>query len=84
MVSGSQKDDWVWKLVTASVFSVRSSYDNLLTLADTRKYRLDNALLGLDRIWKSKAPYKFVMVSWLILHNRLSTRNNLLKRQIVC
>lgn len=84
MVRRSQKDVWVWKLVMTSVFLVRSSYDNLLTLAGTRIYRLDNVLWGLDRIWKSKTTYKVVMVSWLILHNRFPTRHNLLKRQITC
>jgi hypothetical protein len=66
-----EQDKPVWKWTKGGKFTVKSVYN-----------RLCNA--GLDRsfkhLWKSKVPLKIKIWLWMIWHNAIATRDNLLKR----
>ena len=45
----------------------------------------NHGMNGMDRknLWKLKIPYKICMFLWKLLHNGLSTRMELIRRQIM-
>lgn len=53
MVSRGRDDVWVWNSDLIRVFSVGSSFGNLLALSWIDEDRSETMVLGLFRIWKS-------------------------------
>lgn len=36
-----------------------------------------------DKFWKMKVPHRYLVFAWLVIHNKILTRDNLSKRQNV-
>jgi hypothetical protein len=69
-------DQWRWILDSNGLFTVKSSYTNLL---DLRQVELQDAhvLEVIQRLWKSYVPSKVNVFGWRLLLNRLPTRATL-------
>ncbi|GAU26578.1 hypothetical protein TSUD_266930 [Trifolium subterraneum] len=72
------EDSWVLKYDPSGRFSVRSAY---LTLTGPKVVSDPNPLLS--RVWKSWDPLKVIVFSWKLLQDRVATRQNLLRRQVI-
>ena len=70
-----EEDNILWKFESKGVFSVRSMYAviNFRGITPTHVHAL----------WKIKVPPKIHFFLWLVSHNKLLTRDNLVKRQRV-
>jgi len=77
-----QEDRWIWKLEEQGVFSVKSMYAKLegLIINDNRPEEENKVF---RQIWKSGASSKVVAFSWKLLLDRISTRINLHKRNVL-
>jgi len=69
-----QADSATWRLTPNGSFSVNSLYKLLNGTQLT--------YLRSKRIWKTKAQHKIKFFSWLAIHNKILSRENLLKRNI--
>ncbi|GAU31968.1 hypothetical protein TSUD_359130 [Trifolium subterraneum] len=69
-------DQWRWIPDSNGLFTVKSSYTNLL---DLWQVELQDAhvLEVIQRLWKSDVPSKVNVFSWRLLLNRLPTRATL-------
>ncbi|KAJ1687022.1 hypothetical protein LUZ63_018412 [Rhynchospora breviuscula] len=65
-------DQLVWRWDSKGVFSTHSAY-NFLTFRGT-------LITKANMIWKLKVPYKIRIFIWLMSHNRILTKTNLLKK----
>ncbi|GAU23386.1 hypothetical protein TSUD_334340 [Trifolium subterraneum] len=79
----STEDQWCWRHEIGGSFSVKSAY---LVLED--KARLQRPLPGIDflnlaRVWDSWATSKVIVFSWQLLQDRIPTRQNLRRRQVL-
>ncbi|GAU50935.1 hypothetical protein TSUD_411320 [Trifolium subterraneum] len=68
---------WVWRPDPSAGYSVRGAYD-LLT---SRGAQVVTATT--DLIWHKQVPLKVSMAAWLLLRNRLPTKDNLVRRHII-
>jgi hypothetical protein len=64
-------DNFVWKLTTSGLFTVKSMYADLMNghTVFLRKY-----------IWKLKVPLKVKIFMWFLYHKVILTKDNLAKR----
>jgi hypothetical protein len=64
-------DNFVWKLTTSGLFTVKSMYADLMNghTVFLRKY-----------IWKLKVPLKVKIFMWFLFHKVILTKDNLAKR----
>jgi hypothetical protein len=77
------EDGWGWRLDQGGEYSVKSTYDLVSSLLiDTRllTYELE---LAFKRIWTSMVPTKVSGLVWMVLHDKVPTRENLLRRQVI-
>jgi hypothetical protein len=70
-------DKWSWTLDTVHGYSVREAYR---FLASFRDQSVRNCV---DNVWHRHIPTKVPLFVWRLLRNRLPTRGNLLRRNIV-
>jgi hypothetical protein len=63
-------------------FSVKSAYDLLVEFGDSPNFGPYERMI-LSKIWESSAPSKIVVFSWHLFHNRLPTKDNLLRRGVL-
>jgi len=82
VVSGGA-DRWRWKLEEDGGFTVRSMYLKLLTVLFPTEPKGVEELKVFSQIWKSPVPSKVVAFSWKVLLNRIPTRINLSRRNVV-
>ncbi|MCH79404.1 LINE-1 reverse transcriptase like [Trifolium medium] len=75
----TEADSWWWKPDPEGFFSVKTTYSLLFKeLNDTVSVPgLENHVF--QQIWCSPAPSKIIAFSWQLLHNRIPTRDNLLR-----
>jgi len=72
-----KEDRWLWNLEKSNVFSVCSAY-NFLTTQTTVVNPVDAKLL-----WHKELPLKVVIFAWRLFRDRLPTKNNLIRRNII-
>jgi hypothetical protein len=71
-VPSQEKDKPFWKWLKNVIFSVKYMYNHLCRNGTHRSFR---------HLWKSKIPLKINIWLWLIWHNAIATKDNLLKRR---
>jgi len=77
VLQGSVLDRWRWLLDPINGYSVKGTH-HFLTMADTPMKR------GLfDDVWHRQVPLKVSLFAWRLLRNRLPTKDNLVRRQIL-
>jgi hypothetical protein len=70
-------DSWRWTLGTTHEYSVREAYRFITTTgAEVNRSLVDN-------VWHKHIPSKVSLFVWRLLRNRLPTRDNLLRRNII-
>lgn len=75
-----QEDDrWTWKLEEVGGFSVKYMYGKLEGLMVREDNHTEDEKRVFRQIWKSRAPSKVVDFSWKLLLDRIPTRINLHK-----
>jgi mannosylglycoprotein endo-beta-mannosidase len=75
-------DVWWWKGDPEGLFSVKSAYSIMFSLVSGAGELVERVNPVFDRIWKSPAPSKLIAFSWQVLHNRIPTKDNLVRRGI--
>jgi len=73
----TRNDRWLWRLDSSSNYTVRSAY----------KYLNDQFHIGSEVqvpvFWHKDVPLKVVLFAWRLFRDRLSTKDNLFRRQII-
>ncbi|XP_071680257.1 uncharacterized protein [Lolium perenne] len=69
-----EKDKSCWKWTKSGKFTVKSMYNHLCRNSMDRSFK---------HLWKSRIPLKIKIWLWLIWHNAIATKDNLLKRNWV-
>ncbi|GKV05161.1 hypothetical protein SLEP1_g17203 [Rubroshorea leprosula] len=72
-----KEDNWMWKHNSKGSYTVRSAYNIINQNQESRQdaqYKL---------IWDNKLPLKISAFAWKALQNRISTKDNLLKRGLI-
>jgi hypothetical protein len=82
VVLSNNGDDWIWKLDPEEGFSVKSAYEALSGIRDVNTYS-DFELEIFSGVWESPAPSKVVAFSWQLFHDRLPTKDNLVRRGVL-
>jgi hypothetical protein len=75
-------DVWKWSINPEEGFTVKSAYDLLVDYGETTTFS-DYELKMFSKIWESPAPPKIVVLSWQLFHNRLPTKENLVRRGVL-
>jgi len=73
----SEEDMWFWQFNLAKRYIVCNAYD-YLTVMDSNVVTDDNY-----HIWFKVVPLKVSLFVWCLLFNHLSTKDNLLKKEII-
>jgi hypothetical protein len=76
-------DRWVWRAEQDEIFTVKSAYNIVSSLLLPREAPVPDQELIFKVIWKSPAPSKVAGFAWLVLRNRVPTRQNLYRRQVI-
>jgi hypothetical protein len=71
-----KEDRWHWNLEMSNAFSVRSAYKVLATHHTTA------ALVTLKSLRQKDIPLKVVLFAWRLFRDRLSTKDNLIRREL--
>jgi hypothetical protein len=66
-----EQDKPVWKWTKGVKFTIKSVYNHLCGAGLDRTFK---------HLWKSKIPLKIKIWLWMIWHNAIATKDNLLKR----
>ncbi|CAK8535432.1 unnamed protein product [Lathyrus sativus] len=77
-----QNDSIIWPFCKSKTFSVLSCYDRLSCLLDGGVLD-DECRLALRTSWKAISPVKTKVFVWRLCLNRLSSRDNLLRRGLM-
>jgi hypothetical protein len=83
VVLSDEQDKWVWKPDSNGVFSVKSTYVVVSIMLMGRREMDCYLASAFKSLWKCTAPSKVLGFSWLLLHSRLPTKDNLFKRRII-
>ncbi|XP_057806219.1 uncharacterized protein LOC131021145 [Salvia miltiorrhiza] len=74
-----KEDVWSWKSGKDDVFSTKAAYD----IIAASNYGLPPVEeVEAAKVWKARAPHKATVSAWRALINRLSTCDNLLRRNV--
>jgi hypothetical protein len=73
-VLSHEKDKLCWKWTKSGKFTVKSMYNHLCRNSMDRSFK---------HLWKSRIPLKIKIWLWLIWHNAIATKDNLLRRNWV-
>jgi len=74
----THSDRWIWHLHASNKYNVTSAYNHLLSSTNNNL-----AADHITEIWNKEVPLKFSLFAWRLMHNRLPTTDNLVKRQIL-
>jgi hypothetical protein len=77
------EDEWRWKAEEEGVFTVKSTYGLMSTKLLMRRDLGEDQIFSFKAIWKSPAPSKVAGLAWLVLLDRVPTRENLFRRKII-
>jgi hypothetical protein len=76
-------DKWVWRLEDGGSFTVKSAYNKLISLESHFEVMGEEEGRVFGQIWESPAPSKVVAFSWKVILNRIPTRINLARRNVL-
>jgi hypothetical protein len=76
-------DRWWWKHDPDGDFSVNSTYTLLFKELNTVVEGSESLATVFHQLWSSPAPSKIIAFSWQLLHNRIPTRDNLVRYGII-
>ena len=82
MMWSNQEDVWRWNLEESGIFTVKSTYDYLLSLLGSVDLWNGEERV-FHRLWKSPAPSKIVAFAWKVLLNRVPTKANFALRDVL-
>jgi hypothetical protein len=71
------EDKWKWKDDSSSVYTVRSAYNSIIA-QDSVDYAE-----AIRSIWHKDVPLKVLLFVWRLFRDRLPTKNNLHRRQVL-
>ena len=77
-VQPHREDTWIWKHDQSGSYSTKSGYDLI-----RRKLTGANHDSDFVDLWKLQIPSKAAMFAWRLIMDRLSTRMNLRRRQVM-
>jgi hypothetical protein len=77
------EDSWYWKPAEEKVFTVKSAYDLVSDLMLSKEDFSFGQKLAFKVVWKSPAPSKTAGFAWLVLLDRVPTKANLFRRQVI-
>ncbi|WJX91754.1 hypothetical protein P8452_73481 [Trifolium repens] len=77
------EDKWRWKSDVDGEFSVKSTYALISNLSAGRGNWDNNLAAAFKALWNCPAPSKVLDFSWMLLHNKIPTKDNLFRRQII-
>jgi len=77
LFSGSRSWQWRWHLDSINGYSVKGTYHFLTTIDAPLEWGL------FDDVWHKQALLKVSIFAWRLLCNRLPTKDNLVRRQIL-
>jgi hypothetical protein len=83
VVLSLEEDGWGWRPEQGGDFTVKSTYDLVSNLITERNLIHQYQVLGFKAIWKCMAPSKVSGFVWMVLHDRVPTRENLFQRQVI-
>ena len=72
-----REDNWTWKADSSLSYTVRSAYNSI-----TSQGIAANPETVLS-VWHKDVPLKVLLFMWRLLHDRLSTKNNLHRRRVL-
>ncbi|KAH1240690.1 Subtilisin-like protease SBT1.9 [Glycine max] len=81
VIQPSVRDSWSWNLEPGKVFTASSAYEYLLSCYNSSNNLLSSSLIPLF-FWKSEVPSQVLIFSWRLLLDRLSTCEQLQKRDL--
>jgi hypothetical protein len=70
-------DRWRWLLDPAHGYSVKGTYQYLMSVDEPPEREL------VDDVWLKQVPLKVLLFAWRLFRNRLPTKDNLLRRQVL-
>jgi hypothetical protein len=77
------EDSWRWKPDKDGSFSVKSTFVLVSNLTIGARDGDGHLAAAFNALWKSPAPSKVLGFSWMLLHNKIPTKDNLFRRQII-
>ncbi|XP_058757659.1 uncharacterized protein LOC131630931 [Vicia villosa] len=81
-VDEKEDDSFRWMFTNNGVFSVKSCYD--LFKSSLSGPPLDSKkVLALSFLWNCKVPSKILVFGWRFIHNRLATKDQLVRRGVL-
>lgn len=82
LLKEGEEDKWRWKGSRKGVYSVKNAYKQIeKRKSDAAAVRVQGRKF--DDIWRSVAPFKAQMTSWRLALDRLPTKENLAKRNVI-
>ena len=72
-----KEDRWLWNFEKSSAYSLHSAYNfqSAQPVVDTP--------IDVNMLWQKHIPLKVVVFVWRLFHNRLPTKDNLLRRNVL-
>jgi hypothetical protein len=83
IVLSTERDDLGWRPEQGGVFSVKSTYTLVSNLLIERRMVTLDQELAFKVIWKCPVPSKVSGLVWMVLHDKMSARDNLVRRRIL-
>jgi hypothetical protein len=77
------EDRWGWRPEKGEAFTVKSTYGVVSGMLLPRGAVSIEQQLAFSMIWKCPAPSKVAGFAWLVIHDRVSTRENLIYRRVI-
>jgi hypothetical protein len=77
------EDRWGWRPDEGKSFTVKSAYDIVSDMLLPKEYLSTAQDLSFKVLWKCMAPSKVTGFAWLVLLDRVPTRVNLIRRQVI-